>query len=285
MTALLEAKALGKTYTRPALIRRQAPRQVLDRIDLAIAPGESLAILGRSGSGKSTLIRQLLGLERPSAGTVCFQGRDLRQFSATEWKTFRRATQLVFQDSISAVNPRHRIGWIIAEPLRHLTALDDTARNAKVADLLVSVGLRVEDAGKLPSQMSGGQLQRVCIARALATDPQLLVLDEAVSNLDILVQGQIVDLIRAMRARYGMAVTFITHDLRLVNLVCERVVVLEQGRIVETCAVGAHLHLTSPEGRALQQAVLPAMPRIAADPGRIMLADQTPPVWPSRGVE
>jgi len=263
MTALLEARSVDKVYTRQALIRRHPPRKVLSGIDLSIAPGESLAILGRSGSGKSTLIRQLLGLERPSAGQVAFKGRDLWQLSGPEWKEFRRAAQMVFQDSIGAVNPRHRIGRIIAEPLRHLTTLDEAARQAKVADLLLSVGLQPSDAQKLPSQMSGGQLQRVCIARALSTDPQLLVLDEAVSNLDILLQGQIIDLIRAMRARYGMAVVFITHDLRLVRLLCERVVVLDDGRIVESCPVGKHLTLTSPEGQALQQAVLPALPCVA----------------------
>jgi nickel transport system ATP-binding protein len=261
MTALMEARSLDKIYTRQALIRRQAPRKVLSNIDLSIAPGESLAILGRSGSGKSTLIRQLLGLERPSAGQVLFKGRDLKQLSAAGRIEFRRAAQMVFQDSIGAVNPRHRIGRIIAEPLRHLTTLDEPARQARVIELLISVGLHASDAQKLPSQMSGGQLQRVCIARALSTDPQILVLDEAVSNLDILLQGQIIDLIRAMRARYGMAVVFITHDLRLVRLLCERVVVLDEGRIVETCPVGAQLDLTSAEGRALQEAVLPALPK------------------------
>lgn len=260
MTALLEARDLDKTYTRQSLIRSQPPTKVLHAINLAIAPGECLAVLGRSGSGKSTLVRQLLGLERPTAGKVLFRGRCLRTLSGAALKEFRRAAQLVFQDSIGAVNPRHRIGRIIAEPLRHLTTLDDAARSAKVASLLMSVGLRPEDAVKRPGQMSGGQLQRVCIARALTTNPQLLVLDEAVSNLDILLQGQIIDLIRDMRAERGMAVIFITHDLRLVHLLCQRVVVLDEGRIVEDAQVGRQLQLNSPEGRALQEAVLPALP-------------------------
>lgn len=260
MTALLEARNLDKTYARQSLIRSRPPARVLHAVNLAVAPGESVAVLGRSGSGKSTLVRQLLGLERPTAGEVLFRGTNLNDLSGPAWKEFRRATQMVFQDSIGAVNPRHRIGRIIAEPLRHLTALNDGARAAKVQSLLLSVGLQPEDAAKRPSQMSGGQLQRVCIARALATDPQLLVLDEAVSNLDILLQGQIIDLIRDMRARRGMAVIFITHDLRLVHLLCERMVVLDDGRIVEDVAVGRQHRLHSPEGRALQDAVLPALP-------------------------
>lgn len=259
-TPLLSAHGLCKSYTRHALIRRHKPRPVLHGIDLAIAEGESLAILGRSGSGKSTLIRQLLGVERPTAGEVRFQGHDLRRLDRQGWRRFRAAVQMVFQDSHGAVNPRFSVGRIIAEPLCHLTDLSPPARSQRVGELLEAVGLSPDDAAKRPSQMSGGQLQRVCIARALATTPRLLVLDEAVSNLDILLQGQILALLRDLRARFGMAVIFITHDLRLVRLLSERVVVLEAGHIVETCAVSRRLTLTSPEGAALQAAVLPPRP-------------------------
>ena len=260
MTPLLEAEALDKVYTRQALIRAHAPSKVLSQINFAISTGESVAILGRSGSGKSTLLRQLLGLERPSAGSVSFYGRDLSLMTAQETQNFRRACQMVFQDSISAVNPRHTVRRIISEPLRYLTTLNEAARNLKIAELLTSVGLDPSDADKLPNQMSGGQLQRVCIARSLSTEPKLLVLDEAVSNLDILLQGQIIDLIKAMRQRLGMAILFITHDLRLVHLLCERVAVLDHGIITETANVQSGLSLKSAEGRALQNAVLPGRP-------------------------
>jgi nickel transport system ATP-binding protein len=261
MSALLTAESLCKSYTRPALIRANPPREVLSEVSLSVAPDESLALLGRSGAGKSTLVRLLLGLEQPSRGRVLFRGRDLRSLAPEEQRTFRAGVQMVFQDSVGAVNPRHRIGRIVAEPLRHLTKLDAKARAGKVAELLASVGLHPEDAEKYPAQVSGGQLQRVCIARALASDPALLVLDEAVSNLDILLQGQIIDLIRSLRQARGMALLFITHDLRLVRLLCDRVAVMEAGRIVETGAVERRLRLQSPAGRALQEAILPALPR------------------------
>jgi len=197
MTVLLGASHLDKTYRRQALIRSHAPRQVLFDINLEVRAGESLAILGRSGSGKSTLMRQLLGIETPSAGQVLFEGRDLATLDRSGWQHFRRSVQMVFQDSIGAVSPRQRIGRIIAEPLRHLSVLTAAEREHRVEQLLTAVGLKPSDALKRPGQMSGGQLQRVCIARALATQPRLLVLDEAVSNLDLTMQAQIIELIAA----------------------------------------------------------------------------------------
>lgn len=261
MTVLLSASHLDKTYRRQALIRSHAPRQVLFDINLEVRAGESLAILGRSGSGKSTLMRQLLGIETPSAGQVLFEGRDLATLDRSGWQHFRRSVQMVFQDSIGAVSPRQRIGRIIAEPLRHLSVLMAAEREHRVEQLLTAVGLKPSDALKRPGQMSGGQLQRVCIARALATQPRLLVLDEAVSNLDLTLQGQIIELIAHLRAESGMAVVFITHDLRLVRLLCERVIVLHHGRIVEEGPVDRQLRLSSAEGRLLQSAILPPRPK------------------------
>lgn len=267
MSALLAAEGLCKSYRRQSLIRALPPVEVLADVSLAVAPGESLAVLGRSGSGKSTLMRLLLALEQPDRGRVLFRGQDVATLTRTGMGRFRAAVQMVFQDSVGAVNPRHTIDRIIAEPLRHLTPLDAGSRRLRVAELLRAVGLRTQDAEKRPAQMSGGQLQRVCIARALASEPALLVLDEAVSNLDILLQGQILDLIRGLRQRHGMAVVFITHDLRLVRLLCDRVAVMESGRIVELCPVGHGPGLESPAGRALQDAVLPALPPGLGAPG------------------
>lgn len=261
MTVLLSASHLDKTYRRQALIRSHASRQVLFDINLEVRAGESLAILGRSGSGKSTLMRQLLGIETPSAGQVLFEGRDLATLDRSGWQHFRRSVQMVFQDSIGAVSPRQRIGRIIAEPLRHLSVLTAAEREHRVEQLLTAVGLKPSDALKRPGQMSGGQLQRVCIARALTTQPRLLVLDEAVSNLDLTLQGQIIELIAHLRAESGMAVVFITHDLRLVRLLCERVIVLHHGRIVEEGPVDRQLRLSSAEGRLLQSAILPPRPK------------------------
>ncbi|MDQ8726973.1 nickel import ATP-binding protein NikE [Bradyrhizobium sp. LHD-71] len=233
----------------------------LQNVSLQIAEGETVALVGQSGCGKSTLARLLAGLEHPNEGDVLFEGRSLRAFSRADWFAYRRVVQMVFQDPISAVNPRHSIEAIIAEPLRHLTALGEKERSAKVAELLASVGLRPQDTTKRPAQMSGGQLQRVCIARALAPEPKLIVLDEAVSNLDLLLQMQMLDLLRELQTRARVSFLFITHDLRLVERFCSRVIVLDEGRIVEQRAVKQGFEFEHPAARRLKAAILPAFPK------------------------
>ncbi|MBN9025036.1 MAG: nickel import ATP-binding protein NikE [Rhizobiales bacterium] len=260
MSPILSARSVSKVYSTTSLVGKSAPKAVLRDVSLDVAAGESIALLGRSGSGKSTLGRLLLGFERPDAGSVAFEGSDLRGLSGEAYRTYRRSVQIVFQDSIGATNPRHTVGRIIAEPLRHLTTLDADARDRRVHSLLMQVGLAPDDARKLPTQMSGGQLQRVCIARAIAPAPKLLVLDEAVSNLDLVLQMQMIALLRELQSTLKMAVLFITHDLRLVRLFCSRVIVLAEGRIQEDAAVGRGLELRSAEGRLLQAAILPARP-------------------------
>ena len=260
MTPLIEARGLGRSYRTFSLMGSAAPKVVLDGIDLTIRPGETLGLLGRSGCGKSTLGRLILGLEKPDRGDIRFRGTALGALDSAGMLAFRRAVQVVFQDSLEAVNPRHNVERIIAEPLRHLTDLDQEQRAARVRELLIEVGLAPDDADKLPAQMSGGQLQRVCIARALAPQPELIVLDEAVSNLDLVLQIQTIDLFKEIQAARGTAFLFVTHDLRLVHRFCERVVVMDGGRIVEDVPVTRPLHFTHPAARALQGAVLPARP-------------------------
>lgn len=256
--SLLAAEALGKSYRADAWLAASPARTVLRDVDLEIAPGECVGLLGRSGCGKSTLARLLLGLEKPDTGRVVFRGGDIADLGGEKRRDFRRAVQLVFQDSIGAVDPRHTIGRTVSEPLRHLTGLDRTARASRVADLLVLVGLDRRDADRLPGQMSGGQLQRVCIARALAAKPELIVLDEAVSNLDLVLQLQILDLLAQLRRQLGTAFLFITHDLRLTRRLCDRVLVMEEGRIVDAAKTVSGLH--HPASRVLMEAVLPARP-------------------------
>lgn len=256
--SLIAVEGVGKSYRGGPLLRPQAAKPVLRDIDLTIAPGECVGLIGRSGCGKSTLARLMLGIERPDAGRIMFRGRDIARLDRSGRRGFRAALQLVFQDSIGAVDPRHSIGRTISEPLRHLTGLDKDARAARVAELLALVGLDPSDAGNLPGQMSGGQLQRACIARALAPKPELIVLDEAVSNLDLVLQLQILDLLAALRREFGTAFLFITHDLRLTRRLCDRVLVLDEGRIVDEGKLFSDLRHEA--SRALAAAVLPARP-------------------------
>lgn len=257
---LLSAHAVCRAYRRFSLVGAGKSTPVLHEVSLAIEAGETVALLGRSGCGKSTLARLLTGLEAPNAGEIRFKDRPLQGFDTDSWQDFRRTVQMVFQDPQSAVNPRLTIGEIIQEPLRHLTTLAPTERDAEVARLLSSVGLVASDAHKYPHQVSGGQLQRVCIARALAPRPALIVLDEAVSNLDLHLQRQTLALFKTLKREFGMAFLFITHDLRLVSQFCTRVLVMDAGRLVEDRAVTQPLTLNSTAGKALTQAVLPALP-------------------------
>ncbi|WP_049976162.1 nickel import ATP-binding protein NikE [Azospirillum sp. B506] len=260
MTILLAAEAVEKRYGGQGVFATGASKTVLRGVSLSVRDGESVALLGASGSGKSTLARLMLGLERPDGGTVRCLGQPIDALDTDGRRTFRRTVQAVFQDPLGAVNPRHRVGRIIAEPLRHLTGLDARERAARVAELLRLVGLAPEDADRLPGSMSGGQVQRVCIARALAPEPRLILLDEAVSNLDLVLQLQILDLLAGLRDRLGTAFLFITHDVRLVRRFCHRVAVLHDGGLVEDRPVGPSFAFDHPAARALLDAMLPAAP-------------------------
>ena len=248
---LIEVNGLSHSY------RQQT---VLENISLTLQHGETVALLGRSGCGKSTLARLLVGLESPREGEVRWRGTPLSRLSSTGRKTFRRTIQMVFQDPISAVNPRKTVREILREPLRHLLTLSRTEQQARMTQLLTDVELEVTLLDKRPPQLSGGQLQRVCLARALAVEPELLILDEAVSSLDLLVQAEVINLLKRLQQRAGRACLFITHDLRLVERFCQRVMVMDQGAIVEIRDVATPLRFTSLAGQALQQAVLPAFP-------------------------
>ena len=279
LTALLSAHGLGKAYAGTGW-RRGDPRTglsdvalsdvalsdvalsdvALSDVALAVAAGECVALIGRSGSGKSTLARLLLGLERPGTGTVRFRGQDLAGLDRAGERRFRAAVQMVLQDPLSAVNPRHTVGRIVAEPLRHLTDLSAAERRARVGAMLALVGLDPMAIERLPGQLSGGQVQRVGLARALATRPALVVLDEAVSNLDAPLQVEILDRLAALRRQEGTAFLLVTHDVRLARRFADRVVVLEGGRIVDAAPCRPRLALTHPAARALLAAILPAYP-------------------------
>lgn len=242
------------------LSHRYANLPVLKEVSLALKNGETVALLGRSGCGKSTLARLLVGLESPTEGSVSWRGEPLSDLNRSKQKAFRRDIQMVFQDAISAVNPRKTVREILREPMRHLLSLTKQEQLARAREMLNAVDLDDSVLDKRPTQLSGGQLQRVCLARALAVEPKLLILDEAVSNLDLVLQAGIIRLLKKLQQQFGTACLFITHDLRLVERFCQRVMVMDEGQIVETQTVGDKLTFSSHAGRVLQNAVLPAFP-------------------------
>lgn len=266
--SLLSARQLSKAYRSFSLVGAARVKPVLADISMEIGAGETVALLGRSGCGKSTLARLLVGLERPDGGEVLFDGRSLTTLDKPGWQRLRKTVQMVFQDPLGAVDARATVKEIVAEPLSYLCGLKGEAAADRIRELLSSVGLNWAEADKFPHQLSGGQLQRVCIARALAPDPKLIILDEAVSNLDLHLQIQMLGLFEELRRTWKVSYLFVTHDLRLVEKFCARVLVMDKGRIVEEAPVSGALAFASSEGRALSDAVLPPLPRELMAAGR-----------------
>ena len=253
---LFQIRNLSHGYTAGAMFSKRHRVQVLSELNLDLPEGQNLGLLGGSGSGKSTLARLLMGLEKPDQGSIHFNGQAL-QGTHPE---FLQRVQMVCQDALSAFNPQRSIGWSIAEPLRHLAGMHREACQARVEQLLQQVKLEPADIDKLPAQLSGGQLQRAGIARAMAVGPRLIILDEALSNLDRVLQVQILDLLAEVRRESGTGFLLITHDLSLVRRFCQRVVVLADGNLVEDREVTPGMRFEHPAARILQEAVLPAMP-------------------------
>jgi peptide/nickel transport system ATP-binding protein len=212
-------------------------RQILRDIDLQVAPGECVALVGESGSGKTTLARTVLRLYEPQQGDIVFAGRETTHMSELELRPLRARMQMIFQDPLSALNPRRRVGEIVVQPLlsygRLGAAPTAAALKEKARALLQQVSLPPEFATRFPHELSGGQRQRVGIARAIALEPDLIVADEIVSGLDVSTQARILLLLRELRTRLGMGMIFVTHDLSVVRVLCDRVVVMREGRIVE----------------------------------------------------
>jgi ATPase components of various ABC-type transport systems, contain duplicated ATPase len=229
--ALMELRAVTKQYRRGGILGRGSAITAVDAVSLRINAGECLALLGKSGSGKSTLGRLVLGLEKPDAGDVLYKGTSLHALRGASRRAARRAVQVVFQNSRGAVNPRFSALEIIGEPLANFDRLTGDALKERVRELLVMVGLSPDDMHKLPHQFSGGELQRVCLSRALAPSPELIVLDEAVSSLDMVSQALVLDLLADIGQRTGTAFLFITHDVRVVCRSADSVAVMEDGAL------------------------------------------------------
>ncbi len=229
---LLELRNVARRYTLPreALWRPAPVVHALAGVSLELRAGRNLGVVGESGSGKSTLARIAMALEPPSAGQVLFLGRDLNQLGSTELREARREFQMVFQDPYGSLDPRQRVGRIVAEPLFDANASE---RRERVGEMLDAVGLRASDADKYPHEFSGGQRQRIAIARALITKPKLIVADEPVSALDVSVQAQVLNLLQDLQDQFGVTYLLISHDLAVVDHVCDEVIVMYAGRVVE----------------------------------------------------
>jgi peptide/nickel transport system ATP-binding protein len=207
--------------------------QALDDVSFTLRAGQSLGIVGESGSGKSTLARLVMALERPSAGTVRLDGVDLHALDAGALRAQRARLQMVFQDPYGSLDPRRTVLQTVAEPLAVLHGAGRAEQRARAGEVLDAVGLRASDLAKYPHEFSGGQRQRIAIARALVTRPALIVADEPVSALDVSVQAQVLNLMQDLQDQFGVTYLFISHDLAVVDLVCDEVLVLQHGRVVE----------------------------------------------------
>jgi oligopeptide transport system ATP-binding protein len=233
MTALLETDGLRKIYPIRHGLRPRLQLVAVDDVSISVEQGKTLALVGESGSGKTTVGRCILRLEEPTAGEVTLEGRPITGLSGASLRAMRSEMQMVFQDPLDSLNPRHSVGALVAEPLLLHGIVTKAGLRAELERLFRMVGLGQQHIDRLPHQLSGGQQQRVGIARALAPRPKLIVLDEPTSALDVSVQAQIINLLRDLQAAQELTFVFISHDLAVVNLVAHRIAVMYLGQIVE----------------------------------------------------
>ncbi len=231
--ALIEARSLSVHFP---LSGSDSVVRAVDQVSLALGRGETLALVGESGCGKSTLARAIVGLRPPTAGDVFFEGTALTPLGTRARRALCRRIQMVFQDPDASLDPRHTVASAIAEGIELHERLDRSGVEARVRELVTDVGIDVALLGRYPHELSGGQKQRVCIARALATRPELLVCDEAVSALDVSIQAQIINLLGELKRRFALSYLFITHDLRVVRQMADRVAVMYLGQIIEVAS-------------------------------------------------
>ena len=275
MTALLEARDLVRVYHgRQGLFGSAVPVRAVDGVSLQVRPGETLGIVGESGSGKSTLGRMLLGIDAAQGGEVRFDGAPLPAAATPDWRALRGRMQMVYQDPLGALDRRLTIAAQIREPLDIHRIGSGAERAQRVEELMQAVGLRPDQADRYPHELSGGQRQRVVIARALATRPDLLVCDEPVSALDVSIQAQVVNLLRDLQAQTRLSMVFISHDLKVVRNLCDRVAVMYLGRIVEE---GPAEELFADPKHPYTQALISSVPEPGRPlDGRVILQGEPP---------
>ena len=276
MTALLEAKNLARHYpVSRGAFRPHATVKALAGVSFTLDVGRTLAVVGESGSGKSTLARLLTLVEEPTAGELLIEGEEAARARGSARKRLRREIQMVFQNPYGSLNPRHKIGWALEEPLIVNTAMSATKSKAVALAMMDKVGLRAEHYHRYPHMFSGGQRQRIAIARALMLRPKILVLDEPVSALDVSIRAQVLNLLAALQEEFRLAYVFVSHDLSVVRLIADEVLVVYLGHAVEKGARDVvFARPAHPYTRALLSATPVADPRARRE--RILLAGEPP---------